>query len=527
MTVNMSDDAARQDVAPRERPKAWPRARPHLLFLLVLAAGVVLRWLAQGTYVPAIIYQDSEHYLTNSVHLEPGDFPLGYSLLIKVAMSIASDLAVLALLNHLFGLVMGGLLYVSLLRRGVAPWLATLGAAPVLLDAYQLFIEQMVMSDVLFQLLVVAGTVALLWNRRPGVLAAAVCGVSFAAAALTRDIGHPLVLAGVLYCLLAAGSLGRRFATAGVVAVAFAVPMVAVVAYGNSVSNEPGPSSDGDARKLYARVASVADCETLRLPEYERALCPSPETVKPHFGSVIESYKVQAARRLRPPPGMSPADVYYDFIWRVVRHQPLDVAREVAETFVRPFTEWGRTRREGELPVNRWQFSAVRGSWNGSTPEVVEQWGGSGPSTDVAKAEFLQRYQLSVGYTPGPVLLAGLVLGVAGAAGLGRARTSGLRSACLLWVVVGAGLLLSADLYLFSWRYQLPALVTLPPAGVLGLTALIGGQMRVRDSAHSQPAPGSAGQAGHQEVDDLRPAQPQGNQHRSPAGEHDRPEQQQ
>ena len=33
-------------------------------------------------------------------------------------------------------------------------------------------------------------------------------------------------------------------------------------------------------------------------------------------------------------------------------------------------------------------------------------------------------------------------------------------------------LLLSSDAYEFSWRYQLPAVVMLPVAGALGLTAL-------------------------------------------------------
>jgi len=33
--------------------------------------------------------------------------------------------------------------------------------------------------------------------------------------------------------------------------------------------------------------------------------------------------------------------------------------------------------------------------------------------------------------------------------------------------------LLGADLYEFSWRYQLPALVTLPVAGAFGVTALV------------------------------------------------------
>lgn len=481
MTIEISDEIA-QDVATPERPPAWRRTLPHLPFLLVLTAGVVLRWVTQGTYVPALIYHDSEQYLANSVHLVPDRFPVGYSVLIKVAMWATHNLAVLPLLNHLFGLGLGVLIYIALLRRGVAPWLAVLAAAPVLLDAYQLFIEQMVMSDVLFQLLVVAGTVALLWNRRPSLLAAAVCGASFAAAALTRDVGEPLVFAGVLYCLLAAGPRGRRLATAGVLTLSFVVPVVASLAYQKTVSEGLGVSSDRGARKLYARAASVADCAGLRLPQYERPLCPPPGTVTPHWGSRIEAYKEAVANRVQTPPGMTASDVYYDFVWRVVRHQPLAVARAVGETFVRPFTEWGRTRRAGELPIARWLFSATRGDWKAMTPAIVQRWGGSGPSTDVASARLLREYQLSVGYTPGPLLLAGLVVGVAAAAGVGRARRSGLRSACLLWVVVGVGLLLSADVYLFSWRYQLPALVTLPPAGALGFTALFGRRTSVPDS---------------------------------------------
>ena len=35
-------------------------------------------------------------------------------------------------------------------------------------------------------------------------------------------------------------------------------------------------------------------------------------------------------------------------------------------------------------------------------------------------------------------------------------------------------LLVSSDAFEFSWRYQLPAVVLLPLAGMLGVTALIG-----------------------------------------------------
>ena len=37
-----------------------------------------------------------------------------------------------------------------------------------------------------------------------------------------------------------------------------------------------------------------------------------------------------------------------------------------------------------------------------------------------------------------------------------------------------------SDLFEFSWRYQLPALVTLPPAGALGITIILASLRRPR-----------------------------------------------
>ena len=48
-----------------------------------------------------------------------------------------------------------------------------------------------------------------------------------------------------------------------------------------------------------------------------------------------------------------------------------------------------------------------------------------------------------------------------------------LALACLLFWVTGVVLLLAADITQFSWRYQLPGLVTLPPAAAAGATALL------------------------------------------------------
>jgi hypothetical protein len=50
--------------------------------------------------------------------------------------------------------------------------------------------------------------------------------------------------------------------------------------------------------------------------------------------------------------------------------------------------------------------------------------------------------------------------------------------------------MLGADLYEFSWRYQLPALITLPIAGALGATAIV--QHRRQRRVAAVPADGQA-----------------------------------
>ena len=45
--------------------------------------------------------------------------------------------------------------------------------------------------------------------------------------------------------------------------------------------------------------------------------------------------------------------------------------------------------------------------------------------------------------------------------------------ACLLMFASGVSVLLVSDVFEFSWRYLLPALVTLVPAGALGIGVVI------------------------------------------------------
>jgi hypothetical protein len=87
--------------------------------------------------------------------------------------------------------------------------------------------------------------------------------------------------------------------------------------------------------------------------------------------------------------------------------------------------------------------------------------------------------------------------GLAGTIGvLRRQATAAQRAtatACLLTFLSAAAVLLASDLFEFSWRYQLPALVTLPPAGALGITVVIG-YVAARRQRARRPVPRPARQ---------------------------------
>ena len=473
----MLPDAAEPKSSRRNATTARVMLRRHWLFALLLTLGVLLRVMAQVAYWPAILYLDSPFFVRNAYWLDPaGRDPLGYSLGVRLLLGAFHDLAALSMFNHLLGLSMAGLIYAVLLRRGVRAWMAALGTVPVLLDGFQLLIEQMVMSDALLQFFVVLGIALLLWRRRPDVVTAAAAGLSFACAALTRNVGQSLVVVGLLFCVLAAGrQMARRGVVAAALLVAFALPMIGYAAYNDQVHGSFALSSGAASRRLYARVAVSVTCSQLTLPAYERPLCPPPGTVRPHAGSLIAGYAQGSTSPLvsyQPPQGEKKSQVLRDFVSRAVRQQPLAVARSVGATLLRPFLSWNRDRKPGELETARWFFQANFPMFSDLSPMLFRHWEGHRPVANHELTRLLRGYQLSLGYTPGFVLLACVILALAAGIGIGRARHSGQQLACLLWLTAGLGLLCAAALYLFSWRYQLPALVTIPPAAALGLSAL-------------------------------------------------------
>ena len=193
--------------------------RRHWMFWLLLAGGLVLRGIAQIAYEPALLFIDSKKYIfgTDFTNTIWGSFdPLGYSLLILRPILLAGrSLAYAALVQHVLGMAMAGALYAVMLRRGVYRWLAALAVAPVLFDAYQLNAEQTIMPDVLFETLLVAGVVLLLWQRRPGLFLVILGGLALGASAPVRQVGEALIAPALIYVVFAAQGWRRRLLHGG------------------------------------------------------------------------------------------------------------------------------------------------------------------------------------------------------------------------------------------------------------------------------------------------------------------------
>ena len=474
----------------RVRLAAW--ARRHWCFLVVLFLGAALRIITQIAYRPILLYIDSFRYLENFRALDPTlSEPMGYNAIVLRPLLWVGTLTTVATVQHLAGLAMGIAIYALLLRYRVRPWLAALAIAPLMLDAYQLQIEHNLLSETLFEALILAGVVVLLWNRRPGVWALAVGGFLLGVSVSVRSVGLVVVVPAVLFALWAGAGGWSRLRRAAIVAVAFALPVAGYVAYFSAVSGTVGLAT-GDASLIYGRAATIVDCRHLQLPSYERELCP-PQPLGHRLGIDEYAHIDTLDKEVHPPPGETTNQVLRNFALRVFRHQPLDFLHAVLTDFAKGFA-LSPTTAHNDVPVDRWQFQVHYPVFPHDSPaSVTAKYGGGKPTTVDPLTTFLRDYQLTVGFVPGPLLALAFLAGLLGAAGLGRARRSGLQAACLLATLTGLLLLFGADVYEFSWRYQLPALVFAPLGGALGVTALLRRSPPAGDGDEAPPSPDGTG----------------------------------
>ena len=465
----------------------------HRLFTGIFLAGLALRVLTTMAYWPAIQFvQDSFDYLFEARNLEPGIIrPFGYPLFLRI-LSVTGELAVVPLAQHSMGLAIGTLLYVLVRRLGARPGLAALATVPVLLDPYQVYLEHFVMAETLFEALVVVAFALLLWHHRPSPVACITAGLALGAAALTRTAGLFLLPPAVAFLLVRkVGWL--RVACTGSAAVGL---VVLYMAWFHAVHGRFALGAY-EGYFLAGRAALFADCRRLPVPPEERYLCDDrPPEEREGSDWYVWSPESPLRRKDVPPPGTDRNELAGSFARRAIRHQPGDYLELVVSDLARYFGPGRYTGRTG-FSVQSWQFRTSHDPepWTPEHPPAdpyVYHWTWPGRATvynttlarhgfDLERvrprlhpgiAEALHEYQRYV-YTPGPVLglftALGLLAGVAPLApGLRRLRwAAALFASSGLLIVLAAATTATLD-----YRYLVPTLPLLGPAGALGATLL-------------------------------------------------------
>jgi hypothetical protein len=442
----------------------------------VLLPAVALRVLAFVAIYPGIWFTDSNGYVavgaTGTLNL---DRVSGYGLLIAPFYRLGSVAALIGF-QHLLGLAIVVALYALLVHRGVRPWLAALAVVPVALDAYLLAVEHAIMSDTLFDFTLVAAIVLLLWRERPGLWLIAGVGLLLGFAGLVRSVGAPFFAVFVVY--LAVRRLGWRSL------VAFAVPWVLItVAYAALFDVQHGHFALNltTGRYLYGQVARFADCSKLPgLPADERAFCPdlahkltSNDYMWGHLSPIHKVARTDDGH-------------IRDFSLRVVRRWPMSYAKVVGHSFIHYFRPGHPTGPDDYKPIP-WQFPVdpatpdfprYRGPIRPHQPG--DHWYDPGtyvsrmvsqPHTNARVSRLLRSYQ-RYGFTQGPLLAFCALVALIALFWRGRDRRLRLDGA-LLAVAALTALFVAAVLSVFSYRYVLTAVVLLPPAAALSLTALL------------------------------------------------------
>ena len=465
-------------------------AREHRLFSVLFVLGLLGRILTMTAYWPSLFYIDSLGYLTNRFTLNPtAPDPIGYPIILRALLDL-HELSLVVGIQHLLGLAMAVCVYALLLRKGAPRWLGALAAAPVLLDAYEWQIEQNILSDSVFLAMLTIALTLLAWNRRPSWKTIVAVGLVLGCACVVRSIGEIVILPVVVYLLIVAGPRARRrLASAGLLALVFVLPILANLGYTDSYTDGNVSTVESSQNLLYGRLATVADCAAM--PSDLRVLCPSGSLA--YRQSLGPDYYAHDSGSPVNKIGTGEENAFDDW---VLEHQPLAVAQAVGGDFVELFIS-PHSQFTGATPVSRWQFQTAFPVWS-ANPKAdtnatdIALAGGSGSGhLDVGLAQGLRDYQLDGGYTPPWYYAVAFLAALGGLFGATRrargshgkgshgkrlrgigSRGNGLRAQILLWAGTGTALLLGADLFEFSWRYQLPALVLLPLGGAFGVMNL-------------------------------------------------------
>jgi hypothetical protein len=443
----------------------WRRAAEvaaaHGPFVVVLTAGITLRVFAVRGYPTVAWFGDSGTYLDGALQLTPSELrPSGYSIFLWLLGPLHSLYAVVVV-QHLLGVLTGMMLYGLVWRAAAARWpqrvwpAAVLGAlvtVPVLLDAYQIQLEQLLMSDELFLFLTFAAISVALWRDRLPWWAGALTGLLTACCALTRSVGLPLLV--VLVVGLLIRRAGWRAPTAAVLV--FAVPMIAY-GFWFKASYQIFALSRTDQIWLYGRTVAFADCAKMKPPSELWVLCrnnvPQDPQVAPAYAAM---WGENSGFRVLPP-GIGGEDANRlagEFAWLAIRKQPGDYLGVVLRDTFRSF-EWNRQPYPTPWTVGEYTFPAQPVPLSHRQAQDAYAYGGATATPRIVEpyAGWMRGYQ-TWGYLRGTLLGVILLIGLGGIVANWR-RWGG--TALLPWLISLALLVVPAATADFDYRYVLPA----------------------------------------------------------------------
>lgn len=471
------------------------------LFSVALALGAVLRIIVMLGYTPAVLFRlDTYDYLWDAVHITPNPVnPSGYALFLALLQPFHS-LALVAGLQHVMGLAIAVMIYALLRSWGVARWLATLAACPVLLDPGQMFLEHMVMADIVSLFLMIAAfTLVMIRTSPPSpVWRLMLGGLLMGVSALVRPTTLPLIVALAVYLLATRGGWRK----AGAVLLAGVVPVAGYMAWFASVYGGFN-LTNSDGLFLWSRTMSFANCAAINPPPDLRALCPTAQP--PPFAQPVASK--------RPPPRMYLWD-HSSWMWRSSSHsfvpdtaafttannsrarrfaieaitaQPLAYADIVAKGALMPFMHTnvfrfptGPERGIGVGSARRYARAAVR-DYTGSNSMPFLGWHYS-VSQRQPYAHLVGDYQRVI-FLPGPLFGVILLIGVAGFL-IPRRRTA---AAVVLWVSAVIILVLPVAEHEYTYRYVIPSVPLACMAAALAFRHRSGGDEKQTVTAELQP----------------------------------------
>jgi Dolichyl-phosphate-mannose-protein mannosyltransferase len=448
--------------------------RTHWIFAILVTVGAVMRLLTMISYPPALLFPDSWGYIATAYSgVLPTIHPIGYPLLLHLFTLPDRSLAELVAFQHLGGLGIGVAVYAALIRSRLPRLAAAAAAALVLLDGYSITLEQYVMSDTFFTVLMLAAVLVVVWPRlgdsaasgASGVVRWLVAGGLLAAAALVRELAPVTIPLFLVYGVWTRA--GWRPLIGFIVAAA--VPLLAYSALVNhryhvfNMTATPGWF-------LYGRVGGFADCTGIKLEPAAQKLCETPAQRASHPDATDwYVWGPSPARRIFDParePVSAVAStnaVLESFSRSMIRHHPLDFVgvtlRDFAHYFTPDVTGYNSDVSAISLPRSPQQEATAPDTQRRDLPGLRP--------TVRAPAGFVRSYR-SVFHVPRAVLALLALIAVLAV----LLRVPARREVFLLAGTALLVLLATAASAGFSLRYLMPAVPLLAIGGALAAAQL-------------------------------------------------------